>query len=75
VLTWTILVAFNNHIVMLARPTESEDVTFAVKLVPTAEALAGVEDTNSRVGAVPSTVNIRREVFTLPAVSVELTFT
>jgi hypothetical protein len=66
---------FNNHIVMLAKPTESEDVTFAVKLELTAEALAGVGDTNSRVGAVPSTVNIRLLVLTLPAVSVELTFT
>jgi hypothetical protein len=76
VLTWTIEpVSLSNHKVIFANPVASVDVMFIVKLPEMFEALDGVGETKSRVGAVASTVNVLRVVLTFPRVSVAVTFT
>jgi hypothetical protein len=76
VLTWTIEpVSFNNHKVIFAKPVASVDDMLIVKLPEMFEALAGVGETKSRVGAVASTVRVLRVVLTFPKVSVAVTFT
>jgi hypothetical protein len=76
VFTWiTEPVSLMSQIIILLIPFASAPVILIVMLFSIIDPLAGVGNTRSNVGAVESTVNIRREVFTLPAVSVELTFT
>jgi hypothetical protein len=73
--TWRIKpVSFSNQIVIFPSPDESAEVAFMVKFSMTVVALLGVGDMKSNVGAVVSTVNVLRVVFTLPAVSVDETF-